>query len=41
MHKRKNLGNKSQDLTNLKFSERFFVGERMSPYKCCGRPIWF
>ena len=41
MHKRKNLGNKSQDLTNLKFSERFFVGERMSPYNCCGRPIWF
>ena len=41
MHKRKNLGNKSQDLTNLKFSGRFFVGESMSPYKCCRTPTWF
>ena len=41
MHKRKNLGNKSEDLTNLKSSGRFFVGESMSPYKCCHRPIRF
>ena len=40
MHKRKNLGNKSPELSNLKFSERLFVSESMSHenqqlvYKC-------
>ena len=40
MYKRKNLGNKSQELNNLKFSGRLFVSESMSPenqqlvYKC-------
>ena len=39
MYKRKNLGNKSQELTNLKLSGRLFVGESMSQYKCCRRSI--
>ena len=30
MYKRKNLGNKSQELSNLKFSGRLFVSESMS-----------
>ena len=30
MYKRKNLGTKSQELTNLKFSGRLFVSESMS-----------
>ena len=30
MYKRKNLGNKSQELSNLKLSERPFVSESMS-----------
>ena len=30
MYKRKNLGTKSQELSNLKFSERLFVSESMS-----------
>ena len=30
MYKRKNLGNKSQELNNLKFSGRLFVSESMS-----------
>ena len=30
MYKHKNLGNKSQELSNLKFSGRFFVSESMS-----------
>ena len=30
MCKRKNLGNKSQELSNLKFSGRLFVSESMS-----------
>ena len=40
MYKRKNLGNKSQELRNLKFSRRLFVNESMSyenqqlAYKC-------
>ena len=40
MYKRKNLGNKSQELNNLKFSGRLFVSESMShenqqlAYKC-------
>ena len=40
MYKRKNLGNKSQELSNLKFSGRLFVSESMShenqqlAYKC-------
>ena len=40
MHKRKNLGTKSQELSNLKFSGRLFVSESMSlenqrlAYKC-------
>ena len=40
MYKRKNLGTKSQELSNLKFSGRLFVSETMSPenqrlaYKC-------
>ena len=40
MYKRKNLGTKSQELTNLKFSGRLFVSESMShenqqlEYKC-------
>ena len=40
MYKRKNLGTKSQELTNLKFSGRLFVSESMSHenqqlvYKC-------
>ena len=40
MYKRKNLGNKSQELCNLKFSGRLFVNESMSyenqqlAYKC-------
>ena len=40
MYKRKNLGNKSQELNNLKFSGRLFVSESMShenqqlPCKC-------
>ena len=40
MYKRKNLGNKSQELSNLKFSGRLFVSESMShenqqlKYKC-------
>ena len=40
MYKRKNLGTKSQELTNLKFSGRLFVSESMShenqqlAYKC-------
>ena len=40
MYKRKNLGNKSQELRNLKFSGRLFVNESMSyenqqlAYKC-------
>ena len=40
MYKRKNLGNKSQELNNLKFSGRLFVSESMSHenqqlvYKC-------
>ena len=40
MHKYKNLGNKSQELTNLKFSWRLFVSGSMShenqqlAYKC-------
>ena len=40
IYKRKNLGNKSQELCNLKFSERLFVNESMSyenqqlAYKC-------
>ena len=40
IYKRKNLGTKSQELTNLKFSGRLFVRERMSnenqqlAYKC-------
>ena len=40
MYKRKNLGNKSQKLSNLKFSGRLFVSESMShenqqlAYKC-------
>ena len=40
IYKRKNLGTKSQELTNLKFSVRLFVDESMShenqqlAYKC-------
>ena len=40
MYKRKNLGNKSQEHSNLKFSGRLFVSDSMSPenqqlaYKC-------
>ena len=40
IYKRKNLGTKSQEFTNLKFSVRLFVDESMShenqqlPYKC-------
>ena len=40
MYKHKNLGNKSQELSNLKFSERRFVNESMAyenqqlAYKC-------
>ena len=40
MYKRKNLGNKSQGLSNLKFSGKLFVSESMShknqqlAYKC-------
>ena len=40
MYKHKNLGNKSQELNNLKFSGRLFVSESMSHenqqlvYKC-------
>ena len=40
IYKRKNLGTKSQELTNLKFSGRLFVSESMShenqqlAYKC-------
>ena len=40
MYKRKNLGNKSQELSDLKFSGRLFVSEIMShenqqlAYKC-------
>ena len=40
MYKCENLGNKSQELSNLKFSERLFVSESMShenqqlAYKC-------
>ena len=37
MYKHKNLGNKSQELTNLKFSKRVFVSESISQqlvYKC-------
>ena len=40
MYKHKNLGNKSQELSNLKFSGRLFVSESMShenqqlTYKC-------
>ena len=40
MYKRKNLGTKSQELTNLKFSGRLFESESMShenqqlAYKC-------
>ena len=40
LYKRKNLGNKSQELNNLKFSGRLFVSESMShenqqlTYKC-------
>ena len=40
LYKRKNLGNKSQELSNLKFSGRLFVSESMShenqqlAYKC-------
>ena len=40
MYKRKNLGNKSQELCNLNFSGRLFVNESMSyenqqlAYKC-------
>ena len=40
MYKHKNLGNKSQELSNLKFSGRLFVSESMShenqqlAYKC-------
>ena len=40
MNKHKNLGNKSQELINLKFSGRLFVSEGMShenqqlPYRC-------
>ena len=40
VYKRKNLGTKSQELTNLKFSGRLFVSESMShenqqlAYKC-------
>ena len=30
IYKRKNLGNKSQELSNLKFSRRLFVSESMS-----------
>ena len=30
MYKHKNLGNKSQELNNLKFSGRLFVSESMS-----------
>ena len=30
MYKHKNLGNKSQELSNLKFSGRLFVSESMS-----------
>ena len=29
IYKSKNIGTKSQELTNLKFSERFFVSESM------------
>ena len=49
MYKRKNLGTKSQELSNLKFSGRLFVSESMSlenqrlAYKCrqlkCARKI--
>ena len=37
MYKRKNLGNKSQELNNLKFSGRLFVSESMSHEheQCC------
>ena len=40
IYKSKNIGTKSQELTNLKFSERLFVSESMShenqqlAYKC-------
>ena len=40
MYKHKNLGNKSQELSNLKFPGRLFVSESMShenqqlTYKC-------
>ena len=40
MYKHKNLGNTSQELSNLQFSGRLFVSENMShknqqlPYKC-------
>ena len=40
IYKRKNLGTKSQELTNLKFSGKLFVSESISPenqqlaYKC-------
>ena len=40
MYRRKNLGTKTQELTNLKFSGRLFVSDSMShenqqlPYKC-------
>ena len=40
MYKHKNLGNKSQELSNLKFSGRFFVSEsifhenQQLEYKC-------